>query len=83
MLLALRDAVLASGGGTVRLSTLAERLDADPEVIRSVLTHAVERGWFPELHLLDQPERCGAAACRPSPSSAACRHCPMAGPALR
>jgi hypothetical protein len=81
VLLALRDAVLASGGGIVRLSALAAQLDADPEVVRSVLTHAMARGWFPDVHLLEQPERCGAAGCQPTASSAACRHCPMAGPA--
>lgn len=83
MLLALRDAVLARGGGIVRLSELADELDADPEVVRTVLTHAMARGWCPDVHLLDQPVRCGSTACQPTPASAACRHCPMAAPSLR
>jgi len=83
MLLALREAVLATGGGTLRLTALAEELDADPAVVRSVLHHAVERGWLPTVRLVDDPAACGAAACRPVVSSAACRHCPMAGPATR
>jgi hypothetical protein len=80
MLLALREAVLATGGGTLRLTSLAEQLDADPAVVRSVLHHAVERGWLPTVQIVDDPANCGAAACRPEPTSTVCRHCPMAAP---
>jgi hypothetical protein len=79
MLLALRDAVLANDGGILRLTSLAEQLDADPSVVRSVLHHAVERGWLPTVRIVDDPAECGAAACRPAATSAVCRHCPMAG----
>ena len=82
MLLALRDAVLADGGGIVRLSDVAQELAAVPEVVRSVLTHAMAQGWFPDVQLLDQPERCGSAVCQPRPASPACRHCPMVGSAI-
>ncbi len=82
MLLALREAVLANDGGTLRLTSLAEELDADPVVVRSVLHHAVERGWLPTVQLVDDPAACGAAACRPAATSAACRHCPMAAPSI-
>ncbi|MFO7960856.1 MAG: hypothetical protein R6U94_07920 [Nitriliruptoraceae bacterium] len=81
MLLALREAVLASEGGTLRLTTLAEELDADPAVVRSVLHHALERGWLPTVRVVDDPAACGDTTCRPVVSSAACRRCPMAGPA--
>jgi hypothetical protein len=80
MLLALRDAVLATDGGTLRLTSLAEQLDADPSVVRSVLDHAIERGWLPSVQVVDDPAECGASACRPAATSAVCRHCPMAAP---
>jgi len=80
MLLALREAVLATDGGTLRLTSLADQLDADPTVVRSVLHHAIERGWLPTVRIVDDPADCGAAACTPEPTSAACRHCPMAAP---
>lgn len=80
MLLALREAVLATGGGTLRLTSLAEQLDADPTVVRSVLHHAIERGWLPTVQVVEDPAECGAGACRPVTTSAACRHCPMAAP---
>lgn len=80
MLLALRDAVLATDGGTLRLTSLAEQLDADPTVVRSVLDHAIGRGWLPNVRIVDDPAECGAAACRPEPTSVVCRHCPMAAP---
>lgn len=79
MLLALRDALDAADGSTIRLSLLARELDADPEVVRQVMTHAVARGWLPDVELSvdDGADDCGLMACRPEPTSAACRRCPM------
>ena len=82
MLLALRDAVLAAEGATLRLSELADDLGADPEVVRAMLAHAVGQGWLPHIQLRDVAEGCGSAVCQPLPTRAACRRCPMAGAAV-
>lgn len=79
MLLALRDALNAADGGTVRLTALARQLDADPEVVRQVVAHAVARGWLPRVELSVDADDCGLMACRPEPTNAACRRCPMSG----
>ena len=83
MLLALRAAVLAAEGTPLWLSELADDLGADPEVVRSMLTHAVGQGWLPDIQLRGAAEGCGSAVCQPLPARAACRRCPMAGPPAR
>ena len=80
MLLALREAVLAAEGGPLRLSELADDLDADPAVVRSMLAHAVGQGWLPDVPVRDIAAGCGATVCQPLPTRAVCRRCPMAGP---
>ena len=77
MLLALKDALQARDGGAVRLADLAQALDADPSVVRSVLMHAIGRGWFPEVEITVADEDCGAPRCHPVPSDARCRRCPL------
>ena len=90
MLLALRDALAAADGGTVRLADLARQVDAEPAVVRAALTHAVARGWLPAVRVLpDLPPApagggarvmgCGAAGCAPAPTDPHCRRCPLAG----
>jgi hypothetical protein len=78
VLLALRDALGSADGGRVRLSVLARELDADPEVVRATLLHAIARGWLPAVELSDAVDGCGPAACRPVATNAACRRCPLA-----
>ncbi len=77
MLLALRDALDAREGGAVRLADLARALDADPVVVRSVLAHAIGRGWLPEVELTGAEEACGTAQCRPVAADPLCRRCPL------
>ena len=80
MLLALREAVLAAEGAPLRLSALADELGTDPEVVRSMLAHAVGQGWLPDVQVRDVAAGCGVTVCQPLPTRAACRRCPMAGP---
>jgi hypothetical protein len=87
MLLALRAALAAADDGTVRLTDLAQQVDADPAVVRAALTHAAARGWLPDVRITGEPTEggagpgagCGALGCRPEPAHAACRRCPLAG----
>lgn len=79
MLLALKDALDARDGGAVRLDDLARALDADPVVVRSVLVHAIGRGWLPEAKLTGAEEVCGTAGCRPVAADPRCRRCPLGG----
>jgi len=77
VLLALRDALESCDGGAVRLADLARALDADPVVVRSVLAHAIGRGWLPEVELTGAEEACGTAHCRPVVDDPLCRRCPL------
>ena len=79
MLLALREAILTAGGAPLRLSELADDLDAEPDVVRSMLAHAVGQGWLPDVQLRDVAAGCGATVCQPLPTRTVCRRCPMAG----
>ena len=83
MLLALHEAVLTAGGAPLLLSELADDLDADPDVVRSMLAHAVAQGWLPDVQLRDVAAGCGETVCQPLPTRAVCRRCPMAGPSGR
>ena len=78
MLLALREAVAAADGASLDLDGLARLVDADPGVVRAALVHAVERGWLTGVEVASLPVGCGTAGCRPEPSRAACRRCPLA-----
>jgi hypothetical protein len=80
VLLAIRDALAADG--PISLDDLARRLDADPEVVRSVIAHARSRGWLDDVMVVADPVGCSAAGCRPHPSSSLCRRCPWAGARL-
>ncbi len=77
MLLALRDALEDRDGGAVRLMDLARTLDADPAVVRSVLAHAIGRGWLTEVELTGVEEACGTTQCRPVSADPLCRRCPL------
>jgi hypothetical protein len=78
VLVALREA-LPADGAPVRLRELARRLDADPAVVRSLLEHAVARGWLPDLELRLDEVVCAPAVCEPDPRSVVCRGCPVSG----
>jgi DNA-binding IclR family transcriptional regulator len=78
VLVALREA-LPADGAPVRLRELARRLDADPAVVRSLLEHAVARGWLPDLELRLDEAGCATAACVPDLRSLVCRGCPVSG----
>jgi|AntRauTorcE11898_2_1112593.scaffolds.fasta_scaffold145019_2 hypothetical protein len=77
MLLALRDALDAAEGGAVRLADLARTLEADPAVVRSVLTHAVGQGWLPNVEVIGGEDACGPHRCQPVAADPVCRRCPL------
>jgi hypothetical protein len=89
VLLALRDALAAADGGTVRLADLARQLDAEPAVVRAAIVHAAARGWLPDVRVQGLPAAtgpgaaaimgCGASGCEPQPTNPHCRRCPLAG----
>lgn len=78
MLLALRNALLDAGGANLDLGSLAREIDADPEVVRATLVHAIERGWITGAEVVGLPAGCGSSGCRPDPVQVACRRCPLA-----